>query len=144
MERADVRALAKELMIENGLRDWTFAFDKAKTRAGLCDHATKSISVSEHYIVHPQTTPDHVKDTILHEIAHALTPGHKHDGVWTKKALDIGCSAARCCAHRFVQGGFLLTCACGNVKLTRHRIHPKFHRVVCKVCSGKLSTTRTQ
>jgi SprT-like family protein len=38
----------------------------------------------------------HVKDVILHEIAHALTPGHNHDETWRAKALEIGCAGTRC------------------------------------------------
>ena len=37
-----------------------------------------------------------VLDTILHEIAHGLTPGHGHDYVWRSKALSIGCNGERC------------------------------------------------
>ena len=138
MERSDVYAIATRLMSDNGLCTWTFAFDRAKTRAGMCNHATKTISLSELYTTHPQTTPDHIKDTILHEIAHALTPGCRHGDAWKKKAMSIGCSATRCCEH-FTQKPFVLTCACGKVTISRHRIHPKLKRAVCKVCHGHLS-----
>jgi hypothetical protein len=36
------------------------------------------------------------RDTILHEIAHALTPGHNHDSVWRAKSIEIGCDGKRC------------------------------------------------
>ena len=37
-----------------------------------------------------------IRDTILHEIAHALTPGQHHNDVWRRKATAIGCTGQRC------------------------------------------------
>jgi len=39
---------------------------------------------------------ERVMRTILHEIAHALTVGHKHDKVWKQKLLEIGGDGKRC------------------------------------------------
>ena len=37
---------------------------------------------------------EEVKNTLLHEIAHALVgPGHRHNRVWRQKAREIGCDA---------------------------------------------------
>ena len=41
-----------------------------------------------------------IKNTVLHEIAHALTPGHNHDHVWQAKAVSIGCDG-----ERYYRGG---------------------------------------
>jgi predicted SprT family Zn-dependent metalloprotease len=38
----------------------------------------------------PYCKPKEITNTILHEIAHALTPGHKHDYVWRQKFIEIG------------------------------------------------------
>jgi predicted metal-dependent hydrolase len=37
-----------------------------------------------------------VKNVILHEIAHALTPGHRHNFVWREKLIEIGGDGKRC------------------------------------------------
>ena len=38
-----------------------------------------------------------VRDTILHEIAHAIVgPGHGHDAVWQTAERRIGCTPKRC------------------------------------------------
>ena len=37
-----------------------------------------------------------VRDTILHEIAHALTLGHGHDNTWKRKCVEIGAKPIRC------------------------------------------------
>ena len=40
---------------------------------------------------------DQVRDTILHEIAHALVgPGHGHDAVWKRKCREVGARPERC------------------------------------------------
>lgn len=37
-----------------------------------------------------------VKQVVLHEIAHALTPGHGHDTTWKQKCLELGGNGERC------------------------------------------------
>jgi predicted SprT family Zn-dependent metalloprotease len=43
---------------------------------------------------------DRVLQTILHEIAHALTEGHNHDEVWRRKCIEIGGDGERCYNHQ--------------------------------------------
>ena len=40
-----------------------------------------------------------VLQTILHEIAHALTEGHNHDEVWRLKCIEIGGDGKRCYSY---------------------------------------------
>ena len=94
----DLRAalvLARALAAEHGLHDWSVTLDRAKARAGACRFAHRQISLSA-----PLTrlhTDAEVRDTILHEIAHALVgPRHGHDEVWRATAVRIGCSGERC------------------------------------------------
>jgi predicted SprT family Zn-dependent metalloprotease len=47
------------------------------------------IDLSHQYVV--DNTEAHVLDIILHEIAHARTPGHFHDYVWESVARKMGC-----------------------------------------------------
>ncbi|HEX6056605.1 MAG TPA: SprT-like domain-containing protein, partial [Intrasporangium sp.] len=95
MELSAALKLGRELMAAHGLSDWVLNLDRARTRAGACRPARREISLSAHLTrLHPE---DEVRDTILHEIAHALVgPGHGHDAVWRAKALAIGCSGQRC------------------------------------------------
>ena len=38
-----------------------------------------------------------IRDTLLHEIAHAIVGlGHRHDAVWQTAAWRIGCTAPTC------------------------------------------------
>jgi hypothetical protein len=64
-----------------------------------------------------------VRDTILHEIAHALVgPSHGHDAVWRRQALAIGSSGQRCVSSDApaVAGPWVGTCPSGHTA-TRHR-----------------------
>jgi SprT-like family len=91
MDIDDAVAQAEDLLRCHGLVGWRVVIDRAKTRAGVCRFARREIGLSG-----PLTalhSPADVRDTILHEIAHALTgPQHKHDAVWRAEAARLGCS----------------------------------------------------
>lgn len=88
--------LALELMDKHGLLDdkWNFEFNRRKQSAGLCSYRNHTIYLSEP--ITSLSSIEDVTDTILHEIAHALTHGHGHDSVWRKKAIEIGANGHRC------------------------------------------------
>lgn len=92
----DAKSLAEQLMEEHGLSDqgWNFEFDEQKRRFGACNYKNKLITLSWRLVI--QNDEAHVLDTILHEIAHALTPGHHHDSVWVAKAKELGSNGQRC------------------------------------------------
>ena len=86
---AEAINLAVDMMKEHGLSDWRIKLDHARRRAGQCDYNKKEISLSRHYVRYAEM--DHIRDTILHEIAHALVgPHHGHDAVWRQQARAIG------------------------------------------------------
>ena len=122
--------LAHSLLAEHGLQNWRVSFDHARRRAGLCNFSTKTISLSRHYA--REATMEHVTDTILHEIAHALVgPRHGHDAVWRRKAKDIGCSAMRCHNLTFVKARWVMTCPNGCFVVERHR---RRSGLICRSC----------
>jgi predicted SprT family Zn-dependent metalloprotease len=81
--------LAKVLMTQHRLIGWKFQYTQERTTFGSCNHGLKIIRLSAPLV---ELNSDYeVKDTILHEIAHALVgPGHDHDRVWMRKASEIG------------------------------------------------------
>ncbi len=91
----DAFALAEYLLEVHGLDDWEVAYDNAKRRAGICRFGERTLGLSAPLTaVH---SDEDVRDTILHEIAHALVgPQHGHDATWEARARAIGCSGARC------------------------------------------------
>jgi hypothetical protein len=97
MIMADVQMMANTLMFDHGLLDqgWFVNFDRSKTRLGLCSHTKKEITLSKYLT--PLRSFDDNRDTILHEIAHALVgPGHGHGAVWELKCVEIGARPERC------------------------------------------------
>ena len=69
-----VRHWAEALITAHLDESWTFGFDNAKRRAGLCDYTQKRISVSRYLTARYDDDTNH--QTLLHEVAHALAgPG---------------------------------------------------------------------
>jgi predicted SprT family Zn-dependent metalloprotease len=88
------RNLARSLMIASGLADWTFTFDHARRRFGSCQPRRKRITLSRTLTL--LNAEPEVRDTILHEIAHALTPDDHHGPRWRAMCLRLGAKPKRC------------------------------------------------
>lgn len=142
MQLSDAKSLAEALMQQHGLVGWRFEFDRAKRRFGCCHYTTKTISLSWELV--QLNDESRVKNTILHEIAHALV-GHRHghDSVWRRKAREIGCDGNRCYSRNdteIVKGKYKAVCPqCGYVH-HRHR-KPKTVKA-CGVCSRVFDKSR--
>lgn len=99
MTRENAVKLCKATLKNYGLKDWScrLTTDASKPFLGLCDYKTKTIILNAHHIdLHSEADID---NTIKHEVAHALCPGHAHDGVWAAKAREIGCTNTLPCSH---------------------------------------------
>lgn len=73
---------------------WTFGFDSAKTRAGLCDYGRKHISVSRHLA--GRFDDDEIHQVLLHEVAHAIAGSRAgHGPVWKRTARELGYVGSR-------------------------------------------------
>jgi SprT-like family. len=84
-----VRGWAEALITTHLDSSWSFAFDNAKRRAGLCDYTHKRISVSRYLAARYDDDENH--QTLLHEVAHALAgPAAGHGAVWKRIARDLG------------------------------------------------------
>src|SRR5688500_10175660 len=88
------RNLARSLMAQHGVGDWTFAFDHARRRFGSCQPRRKRITLSR-MLTLLNDEPE-VRDTILHEIAHALTPDDHHGPRWKAACAQLGAKPVRC------------------------------------------------
>ena len=68
--------------------EWTFAFDHARTRAGLCNYTKKTITISKHLL---ESDDDAIHQVLLHEVAHALAGSQAgHGPQWKRIAREIG------------------------------------------------------
>lgn len=131
-------AIAEALMQQHGLDGWSFQFDSAQKRAGACAFNTKVISLSRLYCV--KASDAQVRDTVLHEIAHALAgPGHNHDATWKRIARSIGCSADRCHTVDFAPAKYIASCSrCGWHQKKNRRLRGG----VCKSCRQPVTYRR--
>ena len=124
--------LGAELFAEYGLEGWRLRLDHARRRAGLCDYRNKTISLSRHYVRYADEA--HIRDTLLHEIAHALVgPHHGHNAVWRQQARKMGCSATRCHTLEFAEPKWMMTCPSGCFSVPRHR---RKSNLVCAKCKS--------
>lgn len=140
MNHHDAARLARALMNEHGLGHWSFQFDRSVRRFGVCNFGTQTIGLSQRLATLNEEA--RVRNTILHEIAHALVgPGHHHDAVWRRKALAIGCDGRTCVDSRTValpEAPWVGTCpACGKTT-ERHRLTKKGRTLACgRCCRGR-------
>lgn len=119
---------------------WRFGFDLAPVRAGVTDHARREISVSIPYCL--KASRAQVRDTILHEIAHAICgPRHRHDAEWRRVAASLGCSGDRCHTVEHTPAPWLGECGCGRT-FRRHRLQRKLRSARCAACRAPIRWRR--
>lgn len=94
MNIPEAQTMAVALMKEHGLADWSFKFDRAKRRFGACHGRQKLITLSASLT--ELNSEAEVRNTFLHEIAHALVPREGHGPEWKRVAQSIGCTGDRC------------------------------------------------
>lgn len=106
--------------IERYCPDYTFKWDNAKRRRGLCSYSKRTIQMSRVFVSHNDA--EQVMDTIMHEIAHALVgPGHGHGEVWKAKARQLGATPRACRETVAPPAPYVLRCECGEQRVPRHR-----------------------
>lgn len=133
MDLRDAYALAEHLVEQHAPPGWEVEFDGAKRRAGVCRFATRTIGISAPLAaIHDEWE---VRDTILHEIAHALAgPRHGHDEHWRRIAVSLGSSGQRCVPESAprVETDWLGVCSAGHT-IGRHRRPERV--ITCSQCS---------
>ena len=137
----DAQALAHRLMSEHNLSHWHFEFDRAVRRFGACKYRARTITVSRKFTL--LNSEPEVRNTILHEIAHALVgPNHGHDRVWKATARLLGCNGSRCCSPSVAAPSTKWVAECPGCRreIRRHR-----RRIAsCGQCSGGSFNPRYQ
>lgn len=129
-----IHKLAEELIVEHNLAYWKFQFDNGTKRAGCCNYKHQIISMSYEFARY--ASDEDIRDTILHEMAHALVgPKHHHDNVWKAKAIEIGCTGERCHDIQFTPPRYIVKCINGCWFSTAER---RKRNVICKLCKGEI------
>ncbi|QZE10542.1 SprT-like protease [Mycobacterium phage ScoobyDoobyDoo] len=94
MTPAQARRITENLLADHGLHGWRVTFGTARTRNGSCSYSTRTINLSRTLMAF--RSYEETLNTITHEVAHALTPGHQHDRVWAAKHRELGGTGERC------------------------------------------------
>lgn len=133
MDPDAARHLAVDLMQRHGLGTWRFRFDHAKRRLGSCHYTQHTITLSRPLVI--LNDEPVVRDTVLHEIAHALTPGAGHGPAWRRMAVQVGAEPQRCAEASGLNmppARYFLVCDGCRKALPRYR-KPR-QRYVCRSC----------
>lgn len=143
MELAKFYTIVANKFQEHGLHNagWRFRVNTRKSALGVCHYLTKTIELQRFHILND--SEESVVDTLLHEIAHALTPGAKHSWTFKQKAYSIGCKSATCkSSNELVArplGRYAFPCLkCGHKHSWNRR--PKHSHYICKKnnCGGRI------
>ena len=111
---------------------WSFGFDNAKTRAGLCNFTDSHISVSKYLAA--KYDDDEIHQVLLHEVAHAIAgPRAAHGALWKRTADELGYDGKRThdgsAAHELAP--WLGVCPGGH---QHHRFRIPVKPLSCGVC----------
>ncbi len=129
MDLLEAWNLGRALMDEHGLKDWGLRFSRAKRQAGACHYAQHLLTLSAAVTrIHPV---EDARDTVLHEIAHALVgPKAGHGPVWAARRGRSGragsaaspptCPACRALG-RCIRTIELLDAVRAGTRVVRHR-----------------------
>ena len=136
----EIELEAKEL-INQYCPDFSLGWMNKKRVLGDCNHGRKLIRLSK---FHSQNNDRAVtRNTILHEIAHAIVgPGHGHNNVWKRACLTVGAKPERCARVEEVGHTWEMHCKCTVHKRYRK---PKASTVkygYCVKCKGGLILKR--
>jgi len=130
-----VRVWAEALIRMHLDPSWSFGFDRARTRAGSCDHARRRITMSRHLAA--AWDDDEVHQILLHEVAHAMAGSRAgHGPVWRRTAAELGYVGGR--THdgpvAVDQARWIGRCPAGH---EHHRFRRPTRSVSCARCSGR-------
>jgi predicted SprT family Zn-dependent metalloprotease len=135
----EVRRLARDLFAAHGLAGWTFGFNRRKRSLGVCFYHRRAIELSLPFV--ERNGPAEVRDTLLHEIAHALVgPGHGHDALWRRKCLEVGARPVRCGRAAMPEGRWRARCGGCGQEFHRYRRPKRLHGWYCVRCGEARGT----
>src|SRR5690606_35453529 len=125
--------LAGELMRAHGLQSWSFTFNRRRCAMGICNYTHKRIELSLPYVARNDEAS--VRDTILHEIAHALAGRRAgHGPKWQAICRRLGATPERCGEAVMPEGRWRAVCPGCQRTFTRHRRPRRGASYWCRPC----------
>jgi len=130
MTTYEAKNIAIALMEQHGLlaKGWKFQFNNRKRALGVCKWPAVGggiIELSHHFV--RLNDAEAVRQTVLHEIAHAIAgPEAGHGPAWKMACRHVGCKPRRCSSTRdgvtMPKGKYKLVCGTCNTEMrTYHR-----------------------
>lgn len=130
-----VRVLAEGKMSEHlDMKAWTFGWDSAKRRLGVCKYDQQLISLSRYFVDYHSL--DEIDQVMRHEIAHALAgPNAGHGPKWKRIATDLGYNHKRISGEEIGNATAKLIGTCPNGHTVYRHRKPK-SQLSCSRCSS--------
>lgn len=121
-------------MDQHNLQDWSLGFNRRKRSLGVCYYQRRRIELSAHYVL--RNLEASVRDTILHEIAHALAGQQAgHGPAWKALCRQLGATPARCDpTAQMPAGRWQAVCPSCQKQFHRHRRPLHGATYICRRC----------
>lgn len=160
MTHREAQQLALHLMEKHNLLadGWRFRWNNGKRQLGVCRirrklvgglegyREIKTIGLSRHLVA--LNPDDEVRDTILHEIAHAIAGVHNgHNHIWKDVCRRIGARPHRLAGEqvKIAEAPYVIVCGSCSRQIARRHRRPSVCRLsnsYCRTCGpasmGKL------
>jgi predicted SprT family Zn-dependent metalloprotease len=140
-ELVRVRTWANALIALHLDEAWSFGFDNARTRAGLCNYTHKRITVSRHLAA--RFDDDDIHQVLLHEVAHAIAGARAgHGPTWKSTARELGYVGSRLHDGPIAEdlAPWVGTCPAGHV---HYRYRRPGRVLACGTCSRRFDAANT-
>lgn len=145
MNTKEAESLVYKYMAKHDLPDeWLFRWQNKKNSLGTCSYNKKEIRLSKWYVELNDLIS--VRDTILHEIAHALSyvyygsEGIGHGKLWKDICRQIGAIPKACSKENLIKPQnhykYIDTCYC-SITYKRHRVRTNT-KYSCPKCKKEL------
>jgi len=136
----EIESFARELVNEY-LPDYTFKIVDSKQFLGQCSYTKKEIRLERKHAL--KSSEASVLDTILHEIAHGLTPYNGHNKKWQAKCIEVGAIPRRYGLGWSDKEGNTWEKYCpNNCSSSKYKRKPKYKLAKCENCDEILRIKR--
>ena len=140
MEISQAIKLGDELLEKYNLEGWIIKSDNARVRFGQCRRWQKTISISKTLV--ELNSEEKVRETILHEIAHALITARGHGVEWKTMAMRVGIKPQRAYSEANTitpKATFIYVCQKCDYELGRFQkiSYARLQRISHSECGGR-------